>query len=260
MKIFKITPLNFLVLFLASAAYCLSAPPNFESAKITFIQKDVSVADINIVQVSGSGEVSRRKALLQEVVNKNNAIVTGTKSRAELQFNDGTITRLGQLTSFTFTPNTREMNLKEGSGLFQIPKGMGGTRIKAGPVTAAITGTTLLIQVLSDRVIIYVYEGSVQVGGNRILEGEVLVIMNNGTTTKTTFDTKKGMETAALFVKFDGAPSQNSVEEWLGVGDRIRNEDLRNRPRDLDDDLLVPEPPQDDDSGGDYPQWTDSPQ
>jgi len=52
------------------------------------------------------------------------------------------------------------------------------------------------------------------------------------------------METAALFVKFDGAPSQNSVEEWLGVGDRIRNEDLRNRPRDLDDDLLAPEPPQ----------------
>ncbi len=217
MRTFKITSLFMLALILTGLPSCLLAAPNLESARITFIQKDVSVANIEVVQVSGSGEVSRRKASLQEAINKNNAVITGAKSRAELQFNDGTIARLGQLTSFTFTPGSRNMNLKEGSGLFQVPKGMGGTRIQAGPITAAITGTTLLLQVFGDRVVLYVYEGSVDLAGQTVRTAQVLTVFNNGKTDLAPFDPAKGVASAALFTKFLDAPSTKTFDAALKV-------------------------------------------
>jgi hypothetical protein len=211
-------PLFFLGLCLATlvgSTLSATSAPILESATLTFIQKDVSIADIDVVQVSGNGEVSRRKANLQEAINKNNAVITGEKSRAELQFNDGSIARLGQLTSFTFTQGTRNMNLKQGSALFQIPKGMGGTKIQAGPVTAAITGTTLLLQVFGDRVVLYVYEGSVDLADKSIKTGQVITVFNNGKVELSSFDPAKGMATAALFTKFVNAPSQKVFEEAL---------------------------------------------
>ena len=69
-------------------------------------------------------------------------VSTGTQSRSELTFADGTTTRLGANTSFSFKPGTREMNLIDGAILFQVPKGSGGATIKTAGVTAAITGTT----------------------------------------------------------------------------------------------------------------------
>ncbi|NJK92427.1 MAG: FecR domain-containing protein [Blastochloris sp.] len=192
-----------------------AAAPSLQSATLTFIQKDVSIADIDVVQVSSNGQVQRRKANLQDAINKNNAVITGEKSRAELRFNDGSIARLGQLTSFTFTQGTRDMNLKQGSGLFQIPKGMGGTKIQAGPVTAAITGTTLLLQVFADRVILYVYEGSVDAADKTIKAGQVITIFNDGRIEISSFDPAKGIATAALFTKFVDAPSQKELMDAL---------------------------------------------
>lgn len=216
-KFMKTSAISFLTLCLVSGiAAHLSAAPSLDSANITFIQKDVSIADIDIVEVaSGSGEVNRRKALLQEKVGKNNAVITGESSRAELQFNDGTITRLGQLTSFTFTPGTRQMNLKQGTALFQVPKGMGGTKIQAGPITAAITGTTLMLQVFGDRVVLYVYEGSVEASGKNLTAGQAITVFNNGKIVTSTFDPVKGVQSAALFTKFLDAPSSKTFEDAL---------------------------------------------
>lgn len=211
----KKTLLSLVVLSILIYSHLVAAP-TLDSASITFIQKDVSVADIDIVEIASSGsETKRRKALLQEKVGKNNAVITGEKSRAELQFNDGTITRLGQLTSFTFTPGTREMNLKKGSALFQVPNGMGGTKIQAGPVTASITGTTLLMQVFEDRVVLYLYEGSVDVGGKSLTAGQAITIFNDGKIEVASFDPLKGVQTAALFTKFFGSPSAKTFEDAL---------------------------------------------
>lgn len=188
----------------------------FQSAKITFIQKDVAVADLKVVAPDASGEVKRRDAALNETVTKDNAVVTGQKSRAELQFNDGTITRLGQLSSFSFTQGTRTAQVKQGTALFVVPKGMGGTTIQAGPVTAAITGTTLLVQVIDGRVLVYVYEGSVVVDGKTIEAGQVISV-EKGASVVSRFDTAKGAATAAVFTKFIESPSQRQVELELAA-------------------------------------------
>jgi hypothetical protein len=189
----------------------LHAGAALESAKISFIQHDVSVADLQLAEQLADGTVQRRDALLNETVNTTQAVITGRKSRGELEFNDGTITRLGQLTSFTFKQGTRDFRLDQGSALFSVPKGQGGTRIQAGAVTAAITGTTLLLQVYSDHVLIYVYEGSVEVSGILIGNGQVLKVSADGATDLQPFDVARGIETAALFTRFIESPSQRDI-------------------------------------------------
>ncbi|MET0262991.1 MAG: FecR family protein [Rariglobus sp.] len=196
------------------AAPLAQAAGSFETAKITFIQKDVAVADLKVLETNAGGEVKRREASLNEQITKDNAVVTGQKSRAELEFNDGTITRLGQLSSFAFTQGTRNAQVKQGTALFVVPKGQAGTTIQAGPVTAAITGTTLLVQVINGRVLIYVYEGSVAVDGKTITSGQVISI-ENGTSVVNRFDVAKGIATAAVFTRFIDSPSTQAVERQI---------------------------------------------
>jgi hypothetical protein len=193
----------------------LRAAPTFDSATVTYVQHDVAVAELETLSVDAAGKVARRPATLNEALAESQALLTGRKSRAELKLNDGTIARVGQLSSFTYGKGTRILQLKQGSALFVVPKGMGGTTVQAGAVTAAITGTSLLVQVFGDRVLIYVYEGSVDVAGKTVKAGQVISIPKEGSPTLANFDTSRGVETAALFSKFIDAPSQREVLRQL---------------------------------------------
>jgi hypothetical protein len=221
-----------------STASSVHAGPNFEAAKITFIQHDVAVADLQIAEFNADGSLKRTDATLNQSLSPNNAVLTGKKSRAELLLNDGTLTRLGQLTSFTFKQGTRDIDIKQGSALFVVPKGLGGTRIQAGAVTAAITGTTLLVQVLNDTVVIFVYEGSVQVGDKVIRTGQVLSVPNNGSAvTLAAFNLARAIDTSSLFAKFNEAESQAYIMRILRP---FLNEYLQTAHNDLLDKAVLP--------------------
>jgi len=75
------------------------------------------------------------------------AVRTGIDSRTELLFNDQTITRLGANTHFSVSDGTRDISLTQGTILLQVPKNSGGAKIKTNAVTAAITGTTIVLHV-----------------------------------------------------------------------------------------------------------------
>ena len=220
----------------------LRAAPTFDSATITFIQHDVAVAELELLTADSSGKTARRPAALNEPVAESQAVLTGRKSRAELKLNDGTIARVGQLSSFTYGKGTRELQLKQGSALFVVPKGLGGTTIQAGAVTAAITGTTLLVQVFGDRVLIYVYEGSVEAAGHAIAAGQMLTIPNSGAATLAAFDVRRGVETAALFSRFIDSPSQDEILRQLApvLANAGRGGPVTNPPdTDLGDNTVV---------------------
>lgn len=74
------------------------------------------------------------------------AVQTGNQSRAELQFNDASIARLGANSVFSFERGTRDLNLDEGVILLEVPKNAGGAKINTAAVTAAVTGTTVMIE------------------------------------------------------------------------------------------------------------------
>ncbi|HEX8311235.1 MAG TPA: FecR domain-containing protein, partial [Chthoniobacteraceae bacterium] len=93
------------------------------------------VNEVNVVH-PGRGTTP---AKLQELIKDDLGVRTGTASRAELLFQDATLTRLGANTLFSFKSGTRDMSLPDGTMLLQVPKGLGGARIRTAGVSAAIT-------------------------------------------------------------------------------------------------------------------------
>jgi hypothetical protein len=85
------------------------------------------------------------RAVPGDVVTGNTGVKTGNDSRAELQFPDLTITRVGANSLFRFITGTREMILDGGTMLFSAPAGTGGGKVQAGAITAAVTGTDFMI-------------------------------------------------------------------------------------------------------------------
>jgi ferric-dicitrate binding protein FerR (iron transport regulator) len=85
-------------------------------------------------------------AKLQETIKDQIELKTGVKSRSELLFQDNTLTRIGPETTFSFKAGTRDLTLEKGTMLLQVPKGLGGTKIRTAAITAAITGTAIMVE------------------------------------------------------------------------------------------------------------------
>jgi hypothetical protein len=122
---------------------CLFLLPSVAGAAV--LKKAEVTAVINEVKLldPSAGE---RGARVADVVEGEIGVKTGIKSRAELLFQDKTLTRLGANTLFSFNEGTRNLELEHGTMLLQCPKGVGGAKIRTAAVTAAITGTTILLE------------------------------------------------------------------------------------------------------------------
>jgi hypothetical protein len=115
------------------------------------------VQDVKVVPSNAAA----RPATVNETVAKGNAVHTGAQSRSELTFKDKTITRLGEKTIFNVGGEGRTIEMGSGQFLLYVPKKAGGAKVKMGPVTAAITGTTVLGNVDPSGIVEFtVLEGS----------------------------------------------------------------------------------------------------
>jgi hypothetical protein len=124
----------------------------FEEAQVTQVVQDVKVVPSN---------AAARPATVNETVRQGSAVHTGAQSRSELTFKDKTITRLGEKTIFNVGQGSRTIEMGSGQFLLYVPKKAGGAQIKMGPVTAAITGTTILGNVDPSGIVEFtVLEGS----------------------------------------------------------------------------------------------------
>ena len=85
------------------------------------------------------------RAVPGDIIKGNTGLKTGGDSRAELQFPDLTITRVGSNSLFRFVAGTREIILDSGTMLFSAPVGAGGGKVRAGSITAAVTGSDFMI-------------------------------------------------------------------------------------------------------------------
>jgi FecR protein len=123
-----------------------------EEAQVTQVVQDVKVVPSN---------AAARPATVNETVQQGTAVHTGVQSRSELTFKDKTITRLGEKTIFNVGQGSRTIEMGSGQFLLYVPKKAGGAQIKMGPVTAAITGTTVLGNVDPSGIVEFtVLEGS----------------------------------------------------------------------------------------------------
>src|SRR5437879_430181 len=135
-----------------------SAAGPLSSAEVTKIINRVSVID----PAKGG-----HPAVMREVIKDDLGLRTGVRSRSELLFQDNTLTRIGAETFFSFKTGTRDMTLEKGSMLLQVPKGLGGAKIHTAAVTAAITGTTIMMEYIPGSYIkVLVLEGSLRLSRN----------------------------------------------------------------------------------------------
>jgi hypothetical protein len=107
----------------------------FNSATVTKVEHKVFLGERQ------SDRTVKRPAAPQDVMRAQNFLLSEADSRAEIQYPDGTVVRVGQNSVFSFNSASRELVLDKGSLLFHIPKGSGGGTIKTASLTAAITGT-----------------------------------------------------------------------------------------------------------------------
>jgi FecR protein len=145
-------------LTIAALAFALASglPKNVSADELKEAKVTQVVQDVKVVPAGSAA----RPAAMNETVRRGNAVQTGTQSRSELTFKDQTITRLGEKTIYNIG-NGRTIELGSGQFLLYVPKNKGGAQVKMGPVTAAITGTTVLGNVFPSGIVEFtVLEGT----------------------------------------------------------------------------------------------------
>jgi len=128
---------NVVIVPLILTGIVASPAAQLKEARVTEVVKDVK-----LLPTGGAP----RPAAVSDEVRDGTAVRTGGESRSELKFPDQTLARLGANTIFSFNQGTRSLNLQDGAMLLRVPKGAGGAKISSSAVTAAITGTTVMVE------------------------------------------------------------------------------------------------------------------
>lgn len=162
---------------------------------------------VNDVRISESSQQAR-DANEGDRLTGSSTVLTGRQSRAELTFDDKTITRIGANAAFRFSSGSRDMEITQGSFLLQVPKNAGGATIRTSTVTAAITGTTTLMEYSPGKWVKFIcLEGSGKLklknkNGDEVkLEPGKMIVMHPNATKfplPVSVNVKKMMKTSAL--------------------------------------------------------------
>ncbi len=143
--------------------YCVFSTNQSIAGPLTSAEVTKIINRVSVVDPAKGGH----PAMLRDVIKDDLALQTGPKSRSELLFQDNTLTRIGAETFFSFKTGTRDMTLEKGSMLLQVPKGLGGAKIYTAAITAAITGTTIMMEYSPGQYLkVLVLEGSLRLSRN----------------------------------------------------------------------------------------------
>lgn len=149
-----------------------------------------------------------QKASIDNLLLVGDTLRTGTDAKAELLYGDGSVTRVGSLTSLTLTgDNKRELHLDGGRVWLHIQKGGAGMRVITPGAVAAVTGTELMVEFDPAKKLteVTVFEGSVNVSsdvGNlvRVIGGTTTMVpFNAPAAAPVPLDTRKLQERENIF-------------------------------------------------------------
>jgi hypothetical protein len=192
----------------AASVVSLKGQGVMKEARVTQVVKDVKILP---------AQAAPRPATLSDTVRGDTAIRTGVESRAELTFGDLTIARLGANTVFSFNEGSRTVDLSNGAILLRVPKGSGGAKIQTAAVTAAITGTTVIVEFHKNSYAKYlVLEGTMRIfirgtlGESVLLHpGQMMILNPNATrlSEPVDFDLERLLKTSLFIQGFPPLPS-----------------------------------------------------
>jgi ferric-dicitrate binding protein FerR (iron transport regulator) len=208
----------------------------FLQAEITRVSNDVKVLKAN---------AAPKAAAVGLKLDPVSSIATGPDARAELRFPDKTLTRLGANSRFTLKGQSRTLDLNEGTMMLQVPKNQGGAKVRTAGVTAAVTGTTVLIEYHPGGVIKFiVIEGesalflNKKTGISQIVKAGQMISMKDGDSSippPQDVDLAKLLKSSKLISLNDPSqPNQRQISDAVGVQERlIKDGDLVNGDFDI---------------------------
>ena len=207
------------------AAFGSTNAAELKEARVTQIVRDVKLLP---------NAAPARPALVNDQVRDGTAVRTGIESRSELMFTDATLARLGANTIFSFTEGTRNLELTDGAMLLRVPKNAGGAKINTAAVTAAITGTTIMLEFHKNSYIKFiVLEGTGRIFiPNRVGEsvlvhaGQMLITKPNAKNLPSPVDVdiRKLMKTSRLIKGFGKMGSEDLIAQTEAEQDKERTE------------------------------------
>ncbi len=162
-----------------------------------------------IYQLINTALINQRAAELEDILVPEDLLETAANSRADLLFNEGTIARATANTQFRFEPGLRRFQLIDGTQLFVIRPGNGGT-IETPTARINFPGTALFVQhepndnrtrvgVLTNSSAGGVQVANAQGEGTVELRGGELVTVTDGIVGPVqTFDLRRFYETSQL--------------------------------------------------------------
>jgi len=113
---------------------------------------DSPITGAQVYKVSNQVDLDRQNqgswspASVGDALVPRDAVRTGMESKAELLFNEGTLVRTGEGTTFRFSPGRRSFELEDGSALFIIRPGQGDSRVQTPQANIVAHGTALFVQ------------------------------------------------------------------------------------------------------------------
>lgn len=203
--------LHFAVLGLGLSSALAVTPYN--SATVKRIENKVSVGQVQ------NGKPVQRTAIVSDVIGAHDYLSTETESRAELEFADKSLVRVGQNTVFSFDASSRTLSLEKGAMLFYVPPGSGGGNIKTPTLTAAITGTVAKVS----ENMIAVLSGQIHTKWGTVHAGEAIQVVD-GTVRIFKFDPSEA--TTGKLYWFGGPPPEIPEVGYEKLNDAFQIPDL----------------------------------
>jgi len=202
--------LTAVVLLSLIATGTIAAQPN--EATITQLVNDVQLH---------AAQAAPHAASVNDKVCDGSRVQTGMDSRTELTFADQALARLSANTIFSFNDGTRNLDLADGAVLLRVPKGAGSAKISTAAMTAAITGTTVIVEYHPHAYIKFIgLEGTARLSLKRrwgesvlIRPGQMLITNPDakGLPDPVDVDLARLLKTARLIVDFPPLGSQNLI-------------------------------------------------
>jgi hypothetical protein len=207
---------------------------------------------VNVVTLAPNLTAEARPAAQGAVIHDENVVRTGTESRAELEFVDLTLARLGANSIFSFDAKARAMNFTRGAVLFSKPTDSGAIQLRSGAVSGAITGSTGFISTVpiegvgkaghtrsngkGTTTLVGMLEGKIH-GGSRWSDsagrehttpfqlgpGELLVARPDGPPRVAQFDLPRFVKTSPLIKGFN-VPLPNAVALDRAIADYLSDQ------------------------------------
>jgi hypothetical protein len=177
----------------------------------------VSFLKNNVYRVENTNKVS---AVLNDKIESNTQIGTGEQSMCELSLDDKSVTRIGANAIFSFTEKDRLVKCDKGTFLVSKDPETETITVTTGSVTAAISGSTVVLDVKDDATHIAVAETTKGVivtdknGKSMTLQsGEGISATPNGMTSSSpkSVDVKDLTSSSPLFTEKGLAPLANDA-------------------------------------------------